>query len=314
VILSGRGGGAGESPPLSLTALAHRSGVRVLLSLGGWENSDNFPAVAADPVRTARFAHSCAGVIRESGFDGIDIDWEYPGYAEHGGTPSDGANFVRLLRVLRDTLDMLGVQSHRHLALSAALPADRARAGAMPVRDVAQLLDFLNIMTYDFYGTWDPRAYHNAPLYAGPGRDSALSVDGAFRLYHDTFGIPASRINLGVPFYGHTFTGCTALDGVHGPPDTVHFPAGEAFYYRIAALRKNFTGHWDERAGVPYLTSTEWNMLVSYDDEESIRRKARYVLDRGARGLIVWEITGDYLADGSHPLLEAIDRVFHESH
>jgi GH18 family chitinase len=54
-------------------------------------------------------------------------------------------------------------------------------------------------------------------------------------------------------------------------------------------------------------------MLVSYDDEESVRCKAQYVLDRGARGLIVWEITGDYLPDGSHPLLEAIDRVFHAS-
>jgi chitinase len=206
------------------------------------------------------------------------------------------------------------MQGHRHLLLSAALPADRGQAGAMPVRDVARLLDFLNIMTYDFYGPWDPRAYHNAPLYAGPGADSARSVDGAFRLYHESFGIPAAKINLGVPFYGHTFTGCTELGGVHGPADTGHFPAGGAFYYSIAAQMKNFTKHWDDRAGVPYLTSSEWNMLVSYDDEESVRDKARYVMARDARGLIVWEITGDYLPDGSHPLLEAIDRVFHESH
>jgi len=314
MILSSRTGEKGQSSPLSLTALAHRSGVRVLLSIGGWEDSNNFPPVAADSSRAARFAHSCAGSIREFGFDGIDIDWEFPGYAEHNGTPSDGKNFIRLLRVLRDTLDILGRQMDRHLLLSAALPADRGQAEAMAIRDAEPLLDFLNIMTYDFFGPWDPRAYHNAPLYAGEGGDSARTVDGAFRLYHDTFGIPADRINLGVPFYGHTFTGCTALNGAHGPADTVHFPAGGAFYYSIAAQMKNFTRHWDEEARVPYLTSSVWNMLVSYDDEESVREKARYVVDRGARGLIVWEITGDYFPDESHPLLEAIDRVFHESH
>ena len=306
--------GKSLSPPLSLTALAHRKGVSVLLSIGGWEDSNNFPAVAADSGRRVNFAHSCADRIREIGFDGIDIDWEFPGFAEHNGTPSDGRNFVRLLRVLRDTLDILGPAAGRRLLLSAALPADRAQALAMEITDVAPLLDFLNIMTYDFYGTWDPHAYHNAPLYAGPGGDSARTVDGAFRLYNETFGMPASRINLGVPFYGHTFTGCRELGGVHGPADTVHFPAGGAFYYSIAAQIKKFTQHRDERAGVPYLTSREWNLLVSYDDAESVRRKAHYVLDRAARGLIIWEITGDYLPDESHPLLEAIDRVFRESH
>jgi len=198
--------------------------------------------------------------------------------------------------------------------LSAALPADRAQALAMKIGDAEKLLDFINVMTYDLYGPWDPQAYHNAPLYAGPGMDSSRSVDGAFRLYHGTFGIPANRINLGVPFYGHTFTGCAALGGTHGPGDTVHFPAGGAFYYAIAARMKDFTEHWDERARVPYLTSSRWNVLVSYDNEESVREKARYAAGRGARGLIIWEISGDYLTDGSHPLLEAIDREFHASH
>ena len=306
--------GEGGDSSATLTSLAHRHGVRVLLSVGGWDDSNNFPAVASEAAGRMRFAHSCAGRIREFGFDGIDIDWEFPGMAEHNGTPADGENYVRLLRVLRDTLDNLGARRHRHYLLTAALPADLARAQAMRIREAAPLLDFLNIMTYDMYGTWDPGAYHNAPLFAGPGGDSARTLDGAFRLYHETFGIPAARINLGVPFYGHTFTGCTELGGVHGPADTVHFQGGGATYSAIAALISRFTRHRDNFAGVPYLTSSDWNMLVSYDDEESVRMKARYVLDRGARGLIIWEITQDYLPDGSHPLLESIDSVFHTSH
>lgn len=55
-------------------------------------------------------------------------------------------------------------------------------------------------------------------------------------------------------------------------------------------------------------------MVVSYDDARSVAEKAQYVAGKGARGLIIWEITGDYLPDGSHPLLEAIDEVFHVSH
>jgi chitinase len=314
MILPGRDPGAQRGSGSGLTALAHRSGVRVLLSVGGWEDSDNFPAVAADPGKRGQFAHSCAGRIREFGFDGIDIDWEFPGFAEHNGTPADGGNYVRLLSVLRDTLDHLGTRHHRRYLLTAALPSDRKQALAMNIHEAAPLLDFLNVMTYDLYGPWDREAYHNAPLYAGPGTDSARTMDGAFRLYHETFGIPADRINLGVPFYGHTFTGCTELGGTHGSQDTVHFPGGGTFFYRIASLMKNFTRHRDTFAGVPYLTSSDWNMLVSYDDEESVRMKAGYVLDRGARGLIIWEITGDYLPDGSHPLLESIDRVFHTSH
>jgi len=297
---------------LSLTALAHRHGVRVLLSIGGWDDSGAFPAAASDPARRARFAHSCASAIVRYGFDGIDIDWEFPGLEEHNGSPADSARFPLLLRTLRDTLDRLGTSLRRHLALSAALPALDVRARMMSIGRSAPLLDFLNIMTYDLYGTWEPRAYHNAPLYAGPGDDSARTVDGAFRLYHGKYGVAAQRINLGVPFYGHAFAGCTELLGTHSGADTTLF-AG-AFYANIAAHMGEFTRHWDPHAMVPYLTSTVRRTLVSYDDAESARCKAEYAAAHGARGLIIWEITQDALPDGSHPLLEAVDRVFHEPH
>ena len=313
-ILSGDTRKDGSAASQSLTALAHHRGVRVLLSIGGWEDSGNFPAVAADSSCRIRFAASCTGAIREYGFDGIDIDWEFPGLAEHNGTPADAMNFVRLLRILRRALEAEGHRNGRHLLLTAALPADSSRAEGMTIREAAPLLDFLNVMTYDMYGPWDAEAYHNAPLFAGPGGNSARTVDGAFRLYTATFGIPAAKINLGVPFYGHSYTGCTELNGPHGPSDTVHFPGGGATYSAIASRMKEFTKHWDDRASVPYLTSSTWNMLVSYDDAESAADKARYVVDRGARGLIIWEITQDCLPDGTHPLLDAINGVFHEAH
>ena len=305
-------GGSG-SPPL--TAMAHTHGVRVLLSIGGWDDSGAFPAVASDRTRRAHFAHACAGAILRYGFDGIDIDWEFPGMEDHNGSPADSAAFPLLLRALRDTLDRLGPSLGRNLVLSAALPALDVRARLMSIRRIAPLLDFLNIMTYDMYGTWEPRAYHNAPLFAGPGTDSSWSVDGAFRLYHGKYGVPARRINLGVPFYGHTFVDCTELQGPHSGEDTTLFPSSNgASYANIAAHMGEFTRHWDPYAQVPYLTSPLRRTLVSYDDAASVRLKAEYVAARGAGGLVIWEITQDALPDGSHPLLEAIDRVFHASH
>jgi len=298
----------GEFSP-GLATLAHSHGVRVLLSIGGWDDSGTFPAVASDPAHRARFARACAGAILRYGFDGIDIDWEYPGFAEHNGSPADSGNFPLLLGTLRDTLSRLGRSMGRHLALSAAVPATEAHARLMAIGRSAETLDFLNVMTYDLYGTWDTRAYHNAPLYAGPGGDSARSVDGAFRLYHVTYGVPARRINLGVPFYGHTFVDCPELLGTHAGPDTSVF-AG-ATYANITARAGEFTRHWDPYAQVPYLTSPVRRTLVSYDDPASVRCKAEYAAAHGAGGLIIWEITQDALPDGSHPLLDAINGVFH---
>jgi chitinase len=294
-----------------LTALAHRHGVKVMLSLGGWENSGGFPGVAAGAATRVQFAHSCAQRIREYGFDGIDVDWEFPGYAPHNGTTADRENFTLLLRTLRDSLDALGAANGQHFLLTAALPSDSARAAGMDIRSVAALLDFLNIMTYDYHGPWDPVAGHNAPLYAGAGATPAWSVHGSFVLYHTSFGIPADRMTLGVPFYGHSYRNCTALQTPHGGSDTARFPEG-AFATAILASMKDFARSWDDLAKVPFLVDTTSRTLVSYDDEESIRWKVRYARENSVRGFIIWEITADYLPDGSTPLLDALTRALHD--
>jgi chitinase len=300
------------APGSRLTDLAHQHGVKVLLSLGGWDDSDNFPAVAAGPKLRMAFAHACIEAIGAYGFDGIDIDWEFPGYPEHKGTPDDKRNFTTLLRTIRDSLSAYGRQTQRRYLLTAALPAELSHAADIEVKEIAEILDQLSLMTYDFSGPWDPRSYHNSPLYASQGADSGRSLDGAFKLYHRTYGIPADKINLGVAFYGKTFTHCTALNTPHEGADTAHFPIG--LYYEILNNMGKFERRWDDQAKVPYLVSTEWNMLVCYDDPESIRAKANYVLEKGIHGLIIWEITGDHLPDGTTPLLDAIVSTFRTNH
>ena len=300
------GGKSGES----LVERAHRAGTRVLISLGGWANSEHFPAAASSEASRRRFAGECVALVQKYGIDGIDIDWEYPGYAPHNGTPSDRANFTLLLRTVRDSLNALARTVGKPLLLTAALPADRHNVSQLEVGKIAELLDYLNLMTYDLYGVWFPYAYHHAPLYPGRCGDPTRNADAAFRLYR-SYGVPAQKINLGVPFYGRTFAGCDSLCAPHSGADVQHFPpAGVPLYYQILHLLPQFDYHWDAQAGVPYLTSGRWHTLISFEDERSAALKARYVRQKGAAGLIVWEITGDALPDGSHPLLDAIFSEF----
>jgi chitinase len=293
-----------------LTTLAHRHGVKVLLSIGGWEDSNNFPEVAGTKEGRTEFAHSCLNQIRSYGFDGIDIDWEYPGHVDHRGTPEDKTNFTKLLRVVRDSLDGIGTIWNKRYLLTAALPASGPILKNYEMDSVASLLDELNIMTYDFNGPWDSLSGHNSPLYAPRADDSLRNVDASFRLYTESFKVPAGKINLGVPFYGHAYANCTSLYGRHSGADTVHFASQGMFYYDVAPLINSNVREWDDRAKAPYLICKSWRTLISYDDEESVGYKARYVVDHKARGVIIWEITGDFLPDGTTPLLDVILSTF----
>jgi len=293
-----------------LTDLAHRRNVKVLLSLGGWEESGNFPAVASSSSLRRTFAEACMNALRRYDFDGIDIDWEYPGYAEHNGTPDDKENFTLLMQLLKDSLQSYGAVTGKTCLLTAALPASATQAAWIDFGKIGVILDQLNIMTYDFHGAWDPLCNHNCPLYPSMGADSTRCMDAAFRLYTQTFGVPASKINLGLPFYGRTYAGCTTLNSRHAGTDTILFSNQGASYADILARMGDFTRKWDDRAKVPYLVSTAWNMLVSYDDEESIRLKAEYMVKKNVHGCIIWEITGDYLPDGTTPLLNAVYQTF----
>jgi chitinase len=301
-------GGPGEG---ALVAFAHRHGVKILCSIGGWTDSDNFPAIAANAELRAAFAHACAELIRNKGFDGIDVDWEYPGYAEHRGTPADRENFTRLLSALKDTLTLLGKSTGKDLLLTAALPAGGTHVKNIDVPEVAQILDRLNLMTYDFHGPWDPLANHNAPLYPSADSDPNRCVDASVRLYCDTLGVPRSRVNVGIPFYGKAFAGCRALNAGHTGEATSLFNGSGPFYYDLSPLPRQFARIWDQRARVPYLVDSVGKVLISYDDEESVRAKGEYIRDHGLRGAVIWEITGDFLPDGRSPLLDALYTSLH---
>ena len=144
---------AARRPETGLIFQAHEAGVEVYPSIGGWTLSDDFPALAADPMARAKFANNCVELIKAYDFDGIDIDWEYPGYVDHMGTPEDTVNYSLFLSEIKAALDGLGQTTGRSYGLTAALPCGPNNIQNIQVDVVSGILDELNLMTYDFHGS-----------------------------------------------------------------------------------------------------------------------------------------------------------------
>lgn len=289
--------------------------LKVLVAVGGWTRSVNFSNAALTPESRQRFAQS--GVERflrgwPGLFDGFDIDWEYPvfgGARENVTRPEDRQNFTLLLTELRRQLDAEGARDRRRYLLTAATAAGPRLVASLELDRVAPVLDWLNVMTYDYH-SGSAIAHFNAPLHAAASDPTPFyNVDSTVALYLRG-GVPARKIVIGVPFYGR------AYGGVHGTNGGLFQPAtppprewATGLDYRQIAARnlttQGFTRFWSSEARVPWLHNDSLGVFVSYDDAESIGLKAEYARERGLGGVMIWEIGGD---DGT--LMRAIhDRL-----
>eukprot|EP00804_Cyclotella_cryptica_P012777 CCRYP_010560-RD/>CCRYP_010560-RD protein AED:0.28 eAED:0.28 QI:394/1/1/1/0.91/0.84/13/21/1008 len=303
--------GPGEQPTCSghhyeegLIYLAHQAGAEVYPSIGGWSLSDPFPAMAANPTARKNFAQQCVALIKNYNFDGIDIDWEYPGYEEHSGTPDDTENFNLLLDDLRSALDELESQTGIYYGLTAALPCGPSIIDNQDIAHVSSVLTELNLMTYDFHGTWNNKTGVNAPLYDQEGSPE-MSVDGCVANWLEG-GAQKDKINVGFPFYGRSFAGAKGLyEDFDGTDDKANFfeDDGVPQYYNIIAKLGDMTSVRDEQTATQYAYSKTG--VVSYDDPRAICDKTEYAISNGLNGYIIWEISGDLMEDLSTPLLDA---------
>jgi len=297
---------------VSLPGVAHRNGVKVLASIGGWEDSEYFSFVARSKRYRENFAKECIKLVKRYDFDGVDIDWEYPGYVPHNGIPEDRENFTLLMREIRNKLDTLSMVTGRYYELTAALPASRKHLQFIELGKIDKIIDFHNVMTYDYYGVWDSLSNFNSPLFPSSCGDGEYCIDGTFKVYTEDFGIAPDRINIGIPFYGRAFAGCTGPCMPHSGVDTVLFNEvkGYPIYRDLIKRMGEFVRYWDDDAEVPYLVNEKKRVFVTYEDEKSVLCKARYVSSKGIGGVIIWEITLDCVGEGKFPLLDVIYREF----
>ena len=161
----------------SLIPKAHAAGVRVLVCVQG--PASGFSKVAASPEARSRFAQNVKDFILKYSYDGVDIDWEVP------ESQAEVANNVLLMQALRDALPF-----PRYL-VSMATPSEPGHWGEFDFAHLTPILDFYNVMTYDFHGPWTNHAGHNSPLFSNesdPGHDG--SIDDSMNLYLNKLGVP----------------------------------------------------------------------------------------------------------------------------
>ncbi|MBL8130871.1 MAG: glycoside hydrolase family 18 protein [Anaerolineae bacterium] len=302
---------AGNFGYINLVLKAQNPQLQTLLSIGGWNWSALFSDVAAEVETRERFAETCAGLMLQYGFDGLDIDWEYPtggGHMLNRERPEDPENFILLLEALRRKLDELGAQNDRHFLLTIAASAGRDKYEPLDWSRIEPLLDFINVMTYDMAGIYSEQTGFNAPLYDSTDPPpEGTSTDTAIQDYL-ALGIPADKLVIGVPFYGRGWGGVgPENDGLHQPFTEIPVGTWEVGNFEYQDLAENYVPHyqrfWDERAQVPWLYSAETGIMITYDDPESMRVKANYVLDNGLGGVMFWELSGD---DAQGSLLTAL--------
>lgn len=299
--------------------------LKVTIAIGGWnEGSENYSKLAADPMRRSRFVQSAVQFLKKYNFDGLDLDWEFPG--KRGGTPADKQNFLLLVKELRSAFNPF------NFLLTAAFGAGKDTIDvAYDVAGLSVYLDYIHMMCYDYHGTWDQKTGANAPLFSTDVYSVEYSIE-----YMLQMGAPATKLVMGIPLYGRTFILPESVEseapafkkpqrlgeiaksvGFQGPLTREN---GFMGYNEICVEMRNKTArwsqHWDEKTRTPFLALE--NKVIAYDDPRSIREKIKFAISKRLAGAMVWSIDtddfqGDCVEQGldfkNFPLMRSINKA-----
>ena len=280
----------------ALRKLRQQNGhLKLLISVGGWSDSQYFSDAAATAARREAFAASCVDFVVAQGLDGVDLDWEYPVSGGAPGTihrPADKQNFTKLLQELRTQLDRQGRRDGKDYSLTIAGAAGSWYLNQIEAVKVADIVDHIFLMGYDLHGPWDTSADFNAPLYtpSGASPQGKSSIADSVQAYLDK-GIPAEKLVLGMPLYGYAYQGVSSQN--NGLYST--YTSAKSVSYRM--LKKNYLSnaayrqYRHQEAQVPYLYGSR--TFISYDDAESLAAKAALARSQGLGGIGFWELSQD---------------------
>jgi chitinase len=244
--------------------------------------------MAADTAARRRFIGNLVSFCVANSYDGVDLDWEYPANA------SDRANLTTLVREMRTAFSATG----RPLSISLALPATNWSGQWFDVAGLKADVDWIGIMTYDFYGGWSSKAGPNSALYGNFATNTEGWIDYSWSYYTATRGVPTDKLLIGIPFYGQVFKASSMYGASTG--------ASQATYATIAGyLGSGWTRAWDAVGMVPYAINAAGTQTVSYDDTASIRMKCEYARTKATGGVMIWAIGQDVIA-GTQPLLQTV--------
>ncbi|KAF7184582.1 hypothetical protein CNMCM7691_005766 [Aspergillus felis] len=257
---------------------------KIWVSIGGWTFNDPgtyqsvFSKLAKDKEAARKFTDNLMEFLDKYGFDGVDLDWEYPGADDRGGSKEDVENFPQMLSILKGSLQG-GNHYSKKWGLSITVPTSYWYLRWFDISALEKEIDVFNLMAYDLHGRWDRDDPTGPYVYA---HTNLTEIDEALDLFWRN-NINPSKINLGLAFYNRTYTLSTPLCATAGcewkdpgPKGKCTDTAGILSYKEIQDIVSECKLHpaYDEEAGVYYVTygkgGANW---VSFDDAISFKAK-----------------------------------------
>jgi chitinase len=293
-------------PSRELTHEAHRSNVKVILSLGGWGWDKQFAGIVSKPESEDRYVNAILEIVDTYDYDGIDLDWEYP------DTKEEIVGFERLAKRFRKLLDELGKKKGRSMLQTMAAAAHPSTLKWLRNELLLETMDWINVMTYDMAGEWTDYAGHHSPMFASskqPGAPRSTELSMKYLLEN---GMPANRLAVGLPLYGKGFAVSEPYASTKEARDR-RAPRG-GNYANLHRLHKEegWTREWDNETKNPWLIAPDRSAVIGYDDVESISLKTEWAMKQGFRGVFFWQISSDLLPDSTNPLQEASRAKFNQ--
>ncbi|SMD16387.1 glycoside hydrolase family 18 protein [Kibdelosporangium aridum] len=314
---------AGAGAPADFAALARlkkaKPHLKTLISIGGW-GAGGFSDAALTPASRAAFVKSCVDMFfvqYRGSFDGVDIDWEFPVYggpAEITDRPQDKRNMTLLTKEFRRQLGPGKL-------VTGALPTGRLQtdgpydpALSFELGELAKVMDFINVMTYDMGTGFSAVSTFNAPMKEvaddplGQPMRRWNNVTAAIE-YYKRHGVPGTKMVLGVPFYGRGFivNEPGTQNGLYQSYGSAFWPGGWGTIKQDLLPDQAWTQFWHPVAQAPWLYNAAERKFLSYENPRSIGIKAQFAKKAGLIGTFMWELSDD---DSSHSLLKAMSGPF----
>ncbi|XP_021010681.1 chitinase-like protein 4 [Mus caroli] len=277
--------------------------------------------MVSSPQTRQTFIKSVIRFLRQYKFDGLNLDWQYPG--SRGSPPKDKHLFSVLVQEMRKAFEEESVEKDipRLLLTSTGAGIIDVIQSGYKIPELSQSLDYIQVMTYDLHDSKDGYTGENSPLYKSPydiGKSADLNVDSIITYWKD-HGAASEKLIMGFPAYGHTFTlsdpsknGIGAPTVSAGPPGKYTNEQGLLAYFEICTfLNEGATEIFDGTQEVPYAyLGNEW---VGYDNVRSFKLKAQWLKDNNLGGAVVWpldmdDFSGSFCHQGRFPLTSTLKR------
>ena len=283
-----------------------KTGTRVVLCIGGYGSScKQFSDAASTAAGRTKFAQSILEAVEKYHFDGVDIDWEYPGYETGRDVSVDRPNFTAMMAQIKSTLK----KANPDYLVTSAVPGGPWGVDRYDVSNLYDILDYIHLMTYDFHSS--AKAAHHTALYSSSNTASGCSVVDTIKVYKER-GADVDKLVVGVAFYGRVYTLSGTGNTDKGVGSTNVIQSGNHItytdiirkYYNDPAVKARMIYYYDTKSCAPTIYDPATNTVISFDDPNSIDAKCQYIWNYDLAGLMYWE-NGE---DTTDILLKAINK------